>query len=57
MRKSRSGAVAPKFVPKVPLKPDALARVQGAVATQHGGKTPKGSYVGDLQRVIAKRPT
>lgn len=55
MSKSRSGAAAPKSAPKAPLTSAALARIQGAVAKQHGGQTPKGSYVGNMQSVVAKR--
>ena len=32
----------------------AVARVQSAVATQHGGGVPKGSYVGRMQRTVAQ---
>lgn len=56
MSKARSNAPAPKSTPKVPLTSAAASRIQGAVAKQHGGQTPKGSYVGELQRVVAKRP-
>lgn len=34
--------------------PDVAARVQRAVAIQNGGKVPKGSYVGRIQRTVAK---
>lgn len=55
MRKSRIGAAAPKSAIKAPLTHAAVSRIQGAVAKQHGGLTPKGSYVGNMQRVVAKR--
>lgn len=55
MSKSRSNAATPKFTPKAPLTPAAVSRIQGAVAKQHGGQTPKGSYVGNMQRVVTKR--
>ena len=32
----------------------AVARVQRALATQHGGGVPNGSYVGRLQRTVAQ---
>ena len=32
----------------------AVARVQRAVAIQHGGGVPKGSYVGRMQKVAGK---
>ena len=55
MSKSRSSAAAPKSTPKAPLTPAAVSRIQGAIAKQHGGQTPKGSYVGNMQRMVAKR--
>lgn len=44
-----------KKVVKVPTSKEEVARVMRAVATQHDGKIPKGSYVGKLQRALAKR--
>ena len=40
--------------PTNPITPTDVARMQGVVAKQHGGAVPQGSYVGRLQRVIAK---
>jgi len=37
-----------------PVRPADVARVQSAVAQQHGGQVPKGSYVGRMQRTVAK---
>ena len=37
-----------------PITPADVSRIQGAVARTHGGGgTPKGSYVGLLQRQVA----
>jgi len=36
-----------------PITPADVSRIQGAVARTHGGATPKGSYVGRLQRQVA----
>lgn len=36
-----------------PITPADVSRIQGAVARTHGGGTPKGSYVGRLQRQVA----
>lgn len=37
-----------------PTSPADASRVQGAVASKHGGQVPKGSYVGRLQGAAAK---
>ena len=37
-----------------PITGAAVARVQSAVATQHGGGVPKGNYVGRMQRAVAQ---
>jgi hypothetical protein len=34
--------------------PTVVSRVQHAIAIQNGGQVPKGSYVGRLQRTVAK---
>ena len=34
--------------------PAVVARVQRAVATQHNGQVPSGSYVGRMQRTVAQ---
>ena len=36
-----------------PITTADVSRIQGAVARTHGGSTPKGSYVGRLQRQVA----
>ena len=53
---SRNGASAPRSSAKSPVSSAAVARVQVAVGTQHGGGVPKGSYVGRLQHAAAKAP-
>jgi len=55
MSKSASGgAIAPRISAKSPTTSSTVARVQPAVARQNGGGTPKGSYVGRMQRTVAK---
>jgi len=44
-----------KKVVKVPTSKEGVARVMRAVALQHDGEILKGSYVGNLQRALAKR--
>lgn len=39
--------------PKHAIRPSDVARIQGAVAKPLGGKVPKDSYVGRMQRVVA----
>lgn len=34
-----------------------VARVQGAIARENGGKVPKGSHLARMQRVVAKQST
>lgn len=46
MTKSKSGGN--------PTTGAAVARVQSAVATRHGGAVPKGNYVGRMQRAVAQ---
>ena len=48
-------ATSPKPTSKTPLTASAVARVQGAVARQHQGQVPKGSYVGRLQSTLEKQ--
>lgn len=55
-KSARGGAPAPRSFAKSPTSPAAASRVQGAVARQNGGGIPKGSYVGRLQRTVAKAP-
>lgn len=31
-----------------------VSRIQSAVARKHGGQVPKGSYVGRMQKFVAK---
>lgn len=38
---------------KTPTRPRDASRAQSAVAKQHDGVVPKGSYVGKLQRAAA----
>lgn len=38
-----------------PTTPAVVARVQSAVAIKNGGQVPKGSYVGRMQRTVAKQ--
>ena len=40
-----------------PTLPADVARMQSAVAKQHGGQVSKGSYVGRMQRTIALAPS
>lgn len=40
--------------PATPVTQHAASRAQSAVAKQHGGKVPAGSYVGRLQQAAAK---
>lgn len=47
----------PSSKPVTPTRPADVARVQGAVARQHGGQVPKGSYVGCMQRATAQPPS
>lgn len=35
--------------------PAVVVRVQRADAVNNGGQTPKGSYVGRMQRIVAQR--
>jgi hypothetical protein len=42
--------------PAKPVRSSDVARVQSAVAVQHGGQVPKGSYVGRMQRTAATTP-
>lgn len=42
--------------PVTPIRSADVARVQGAVARQHEGQVPKGSYVGRMQRTVAVTP-
>lgn len=51
----RSTPAAPRPSSTSPITPAAVARIQGAVAKQKGGAVPSGSYVGRIQRVVAKR--
>jgi len=53
-KSARGGTQARRRPVKSPITPEALARVQGAVAKQNGGGVPKGSYVGRMQKVAAK---
>ena len=39
-----------------PIKSSDVARVQRAVARQHEGQVPKGSYVGRMPRTVAVAP-
>jgi len=39
------------------IQPADVSRVQAAVARQHQGQVPKGSYVGRMQRTVAVVPT
>ena len=56
MTKSRrSQARAPSSTPKRVFSNHDMARIQKAVAGKHDGQVPKGSYVGRIQRVVAKR--
>lgn len=48
MSKNRKSSSSPK-----PITDADVSRIQGAVARTHGGRTPKGSYVGRLQRKVA----
>lgn len=55
MSKSARGvASASRTSVKSPTTQVAVARVQGVVARQNGGGVPKGSYVGRMQRTVAK---
>lgn len=38
-----------------PITSADVSRIQGAVARTHGGATPKGSYVGRMQRQVASQ--
>lgn len=38
----------------VPTTMEAVRRAQSAVAKKHNGQVPQGSYVGRLQRTVAK---
>lgn len=51
---ARGAAPAQRPSVKSPTTQKAVARVQGAVAKEHGGGVPKGSYVGRLQGTVAK---
>ena len=51
---ARGAASAHRSSVKSPTTQKAVARVQGAVAKQHGGGVPKGSYVGRLQCTVGK---
>ena len=48
MAKHSKTSASPK-----PITPADVSRIQGVVARAHGGATPKGSYVGRLQRHVA----
>lgn len=56
MSKPAHRTSAPSSITKTPITPRAVARVQGAVASQHGGGLPKGAYVGRMQQTVAKPP-
>ena len=51
---TKSGAPAPRPTPKVPVSQPAVSRVQSAVAKKHAGGVPKDTYVGRMQRTLAK---
>lgn len=53
-KSARSASKAPRNSVKTPITKKAVARVQEAIARQHDAGVPKGSYVGDLQRALAK---
>lgn len=53
---TRGAAPAARTSVKSPTTQAAVARVQGAVARRNGGGVPKGSYVGRMQRAVAKAP-
>lgn len=55
-KSARSVASAPRVFVKSTTNQSAVARVQGAVARQNGGGVPKASYVGRMQRTVAKAP-
>ncbi len=42
-------------VPGKAITPSDVSRIQGAVAQRNGGATPKGSYVGRIQRHVANQ--
>lgn len=54
MSKNGKTSASPK-----PITPADVSRMQRAVARTHGGGTPKGNYVGRLQRqvAVAAKPT
>ena len=56
MSKSAHSMSATRSATKTPITPQAVVRVQAAVATQHGGGLTKGVYVGRMQRTVAKTP-
>lgn len=51
---TKSGAPAPRPTPKVPVNQSAVSRMQSAVATKHAGGVPKDTYVGRMQKALAK---
>lgn len=51
---ARGGAPAPRSSQKTTTRPADAARIQSAIAPQHGGGIRKGSYVGRMQRSAAK---
>lgn len=53
---TQCGAPGPRPSAKSPTTPATVARVQGAVADRNGGGVPRGSYVGRMQKTVAKRP-
>lgn len=53
-KSARSAKPAPRSSVKSPITKVDLARVHGAIAKKNGGGVPKGSYVGRMQRIVAK---
>jgi hypothetical protein len=53
-KSARSASKAPRNSVKTRISKEAVARVHKAIAKQNDGGVPKGSYVGDLQRALAK---
>lgn len=55
-KRNPSGVSTPGSPVKSPVTAKAVSRSQGAVAIQNHGRTPKGSYVGRMQRALASKP-
>lgn len=56
-KSARGNSSAPRSTAKSPTTPEAVARIQRAVAQQNGGGVPKGAYVGRMQQTVAAKAT